>query len=151
MTHLSSELVSGRIILMMKKPVTISIMLLVAICSTAQALTYTNPLPFEYDALGKTRRELRDPCIIREGNTYYLVFTVWPFSNREEKRLSLPNQGGSPGIKLYSSMDLKEWKFENWLVKADELPKGCPYRNRFWAPEIHKIGGRFYLIFTADN
>lgn len=151
MTHFPSDLVSGSIILMMKKTAIISILLLVAMCSTAQALTYTNPLPFEYDALGKTRRELRDPCIIREGNTYHLVFTVWPFSNREQKRLSLPNQGGSPGIKLYSSMDLKEWKFENWLVRSDQLSEDCPYKNRFWAPEIHKIGGRFYLIFTADN
>jgi len=116
-----------------------------------QVFTYTNPLPFEYEALGKIRRELRDPCIVRQGDTYYLVFTVWPFSNREEHRLNLPNQGGSPGIKLYSSRDLKKWKFENWLVKSDQLPEDCPYKNRFWAPEIHKIAGRFFLIFTADN
>jgi beta-xylosidase len=31
------------------------------------------------------------------------------------------------------------------------LPEDCPYKHRFWAPEIHKIKGRFYLIFTADN
>jgi hypothetical protein len=119
MTHLPSDLVSGRVILIMKKTATISILLLVAICSTPQALTYTNPLPFEYDALGKIHRELRDPCIVRQGNTYYLLFTVWPFSNRREKRLSLPNRGGSPGGKRYSSMNLKEWKFENWLVSYD--------------------------------
>ena len=34
--------------------------------------TYTNPLPFEYEALGKIRRELRDPCIVRHDDTYYL-------------------------------------------------------------------------------
>jgi len=136
---------------MMKETMAIATVVLVALCSTAQTFTYTNPLPFEYDALGRTHRELRDPCIIRQADTYYLVFTVWPFANREEKRLSLPNQGGSPGIKLYSSTDLREWKFESWLVKADELPEECPYKNRFWAPEIHSIGGRFYLIFTADN
>jgi len=38
-------LVSDKIILMVKKTATISILLLVAMCSTAQALTYTNPLP----------------------------------------------------------------------------------------------------------
>ena len=116
-----------------------------------RTFTYQNPLPFEYEAMGGIRKELRDPCIIREGDTYYLVFTVWPFANREEDRLGMANQGGSPGIKLYSSKDLKNWKFENWLVKADELPEDCEYKNRFWAPEIHKIGGRFYIIFTADN
>ena len=36
-------------------------------------------------------------------------------------------------------------------MKSSELPEDCPYKHRFWAPEIHKIGGRFYLIFTADN
>jgi hypothetical protein len=119
---------------------------------SSKAFRWQNPLPFEY-VEGQTvpRREVRDPCIIREGDTYYLVFTMYPFRNREEKRLSEPNQGGSPGITLYSSQDLKAWKFERWLVRSSDLPEHCPYRNRFWAPEIHKISGKFYLIFTADN
>jgi xylan 1,4-beta-xylosidase len=151
MADLPEGLPSVRIILMMKTSAAIAIVLLIGMCSTSGTFTYTNPLPFEYEALGETRRELRDPCIIREGDTYYLVFTVWPFANREEHRLGLPNRGGSPGIMLHSSKDLKNWRFENWLVKSDELPEDCPYKNRFWAPEIHKMGGRFYLIFTADN
>jgi beta-xylosidase len=76
---------------------------------------------------------------------------MWPFRGREEAHLGEPNEGGSPGIALYSSKDLKDWRFENWLVRSAELAEDCPYRNRFWAPEIHKLGGRFYLIFTADN
>ena len=100
-----------------------------------EAFTYSNPLDFKYDQ-GQTaeRREVRDPCIIREGDTYYLVFTMWPFSNRDERRLSEPNEGGSPGMALYSSKDLKNWAFENWLVKSSDLPDDCPYKNRFWAP-----------------
>ena len=112
---------------------------------------YNNPLPFTYESVGRQHEELRDPCIIREGDTYHLVFTMWPFANRHEERLGQPNQGGSPGIRMYSSKDLKNWEEEGWLVKSDELPEDSPYKNRFWAPEIHKIGGRFYLIFTADN
>jgi len=110
------------------------------------------PMPFQYTE-GQTtdRTEVRDPCILRERDAYYLVFTMYPFRNREEKYLHEPNQGGSPGIALYSSADLKNWSFLKWLVKAADLPADCPYKNRFWAPEIHKIGGRFYLIFTADN
>jgi DUF1680 family protein len=110
------------------------------------------PVDFQYSE-GQTapRRELRDPCIIREGGTYYLVFTMWPFRGRDERHLQELNQGGSPGIAIYSSRDLKSWKFANWLVKSADLPENCPYKNRFWAPEIHKIGGRFYVIFTADN
>ncbi len=120
--------------------------------SPSQSLSWTNPLPFQYTE-GQTavRREVRDPCIVRDGDTYYLVFTMWPFANREEKRLGLPDQGSSPGIALYSSPDLESWRFENWLVKSSELPDNCPYKHRFWAPEIHRMGGKFYLIFTADN
>ena len=110
------------------------------------------PLPFAYtEGQTQSQSELRDPCMIREGHTYYLVFTMYPFRNREEQRLQEPNQGGSPGIALYSSSDLTSWTFENWLVKCADLPENCPYKNRFWAPEIHKIAGKFYLIFTADN
>ena len=119
---------------------------------SAEEFAVQHPLPFSY-AEGQTesRTEVRDPCIVRDGERYYLVFTMWPFRNREEERLNEPNQGGSPGIAMYSSADLKDWRFENWLVKADELPEDCPYKNRFWAPEIHKIGGKFYFVFTADN
>jgi hypothetical protein len=126
------------------------------LCGVALAQTggfsWTNPLPFSYaEGQSAARTEVRDPCIIREDGQYWLVFTMYPFRNREEKHLEEPNQGGSPGIALYRSPDLKAWTFDRWLVKADELPEDCPYKNRFWAPEIHKINGRFYLVFTADN
>lgn len=123
-----------------------------ALLSCVPPFSWSNPLSFQYTE-GQTapRTEVRDPCIIREGDTFYLVFTLWPFRNREEDRLAQPNQSGSPGIALYSSRDLTTWNFENWLVKSSELPEDCPYKNRFWAPEIHKLGGKFYLIFTADN
>jgi len=112
----------------------------------------SNPIRFRYaEGQSAPRSEVRDPCILREGDTYYLTFTMWPFRNREEAHLGEPNQGGSPGIALYSSKDLATWAFVSWLVKASDLPENCPYKNRFWAPEIHKINGKFYLVFTADN
>ena len=124
-----------------------------SVCKTnAEEFQWENPLDFQYvEGQAAPRTEVRDPCIIREGDCYYMVFTMYPFRNREVRFLSEPNQGGSPGIAMYSSPDLKTWTFENWLVKADELPEDTPYKNRFWAPEIHKIGGKFYLIFTSDN
>ncbi len=123
-----------------------------AVASEPRLPAVANPLSFQYTE-GQTapRSEVRDPCVIREGDTYYLTFTMWPFRNREEKRLGEPDQGGSPGVALYASKDLKTWAFTNWLVKAANLAEDCPYKNRFWAPEIHKINGKFYLIFTADN
>lgn len=110
------------------------------------------PLPFAYQqGQSAERREVRDPCLIREGDTWYLTFTLWPFRGRDEQHLAEPDCGSSPGIALYSTKDFGTFRFENWLVKSSELPEDCPYRHRFWAPEIHRINGRYYLIFTADN
>ena len=107
-----------------------------------------NPFNFQYaDNEGEMRREVRDPAIIREGDTYYMTFTMWPFANREDGRMTLPNNGSSPGIQLFSSQDLKTWKPENWLVKASDLPINSPYKHRFWAPEIHKMNGKFLSNF----
>ena len=117
--------------------------------------TYENPGAFSYPYFDGTREqtitELRDPAIIREGDTYYLVFTHFPFTHHTSRDPAKVDYNSSPGIRLYSSKDLRTWTFENWLVKSSELPENCPYKHRFWAPEIHKIGGRFYAIFYADN
>ena len=120
-----------------------------------KAFTFNNPSTFSYPYFdGSTERmitELRDPCIIREGDTYYLVYTHYPFTHHTSKDESKPDMNSSPGIRLYSSKDLKNWIFEKWLVKSSELVVNCPYKHRFWAPEIHKIKNKFYLIFYADN
>ena len=120
-----------------------------------KTFTFNNPSTFSYPYFdGSTERmitELRDPCIIREGDTYYLVYTHYPFTHHTSKDESKPDMNSSPGIRLYSSKDLKNWTFEKWLVKSSELVVNCPYKHRFWAPEIHKIKNKFYLIFYADN
>lgn len=53
--------------------------------------------------------ELRDPCIIKEEDTYYFVFTMWPFADSSAKDTSKPDLNSSPGIRLYSSKDLTHW------------------------------------------
>lgn len=113
------------------------------------------PIDFAYDYSDginvKAISELRDPAIIREGDTYYLTFTHFPFTHSDSREAGKIDSNSSPGIRLYSSKDLKSWKFEKWLVKSSELADDCPYKHRFWAPEIHNINGRFFLVFTADN
>lgn len=117
--------------------------------------TYQNPADFSYPYFDgireRTMTELRDPAIIREGDTYYLVFTHFPFTHHTSRDPNKIDYNSSPGIRLYSSKDLMHWKFENWLVKSSELPENCPYKHRYWAPEIHKFAGKFCLIFYADN
>ena len=123
--------------------------------ASAKASRPTNPLDFSYPYADGTQertiREVRDPAILREGDTYYLTFTHFPFTHHTSRDAGKPDNNSSPGIPLYSSQDLRHWRFENWLVKSSELPDDCPYKHRFWAPEIHKIGERFFLVFTADN
>lgn len=68
------------------------------------------------------RSEIRDPCIIREGDTLHLVFTLWPFRNRDERFLHEQDPGGSPGIALHASRDPKACRFGTWLVKSSGLP-----------------------------
>ena len=126
-----------------------------AAAAVGPSFTYQNPIDFSYPYFDGTERsrsqELRDPAIIREGNLYYLTFTAFPFTHSDSRKADKIDYNSSPGIMLYTSPDLKRWKFEQWLVKSSALPEDCPYKHRFWAPEIHKIGGKFYLVFTADN
>ena len=109
---------------------------------------WSNPI---YVSGSKPRDSLRDPAIIQDHGVYYIVYTMWPFRNYTDRDSSLPDYGSSPGIALYSSRNLKKWKLENWILKSSELPRDCPYKHQFWAPEIHKIGARYYIIFGASN
>ena len=115
------------------------------------SITYSNPLPFSYESQGKTLKELRDPCIIRDGDTYYVIFTMWPFRNYTDVNPGKPDLGSSPGIRMYSTRDFRTWKDEGFMVKSSALPTDCPYKHQFWAPEIHHYNGKFYIIFTASN
>lgn len=124
--------------------------LLLGFASTAfkmadgKTFSWTNPMVI-------SRHGIRDPAVMRWHHAYYLVFTMWTFSGRDAKALDRPHQGGSPGIRLYKSTDLKHWKPVAWLVKNSDLPRNCPYKDRFWAPHITRFAGKFYLTFTGDN
>jgi beta-xylosidase len=145
-------------------PFTVSPLLLPLLLAAGTALaqqsaklpfTYENPISFSYPYFNGTNErtitELRDPAIIREGALYYLTFTVFPFTHSTSRDPNKVDYNSPPGIRLYSSPDLKNWNFEKWLIKSSDLPEDCPYKHRFWASEIHKIKGKFYLIFTSDN
>ena len=110
--------------------------------------TWSNPIYFQ--GMGP-HDSVRDPAITRDGDVYYLVFTMWPFRNYTDRNPNLPDLGSSPGIALYSSRDLETWKLETWILKSSDLPQDCPYKHQFWAPEIHKIGARYYVIFGGSN
>jgi len=83
---------------------------------------------------------IRDAQIIRVEGRYYLTGTLPPYW-----------EPSSPGVPLYSSDNLLDWKMEGMLIERSRLSETCWYRNMFWAPEIHEKNGRFYLTVTCNN
>jgi len=95
---------------------------------------YTNPVTRD------SAISMRDHFIIKEGDTWYCVGTsnpVW--------------EGQNPGVRLLVSKDLNHWKQHSFLIDAKKLPPNTPYNGRFWAPEIHKIKGKFYMTVNSGQ
>jgi len=98
--------------------------------------TFTYKNPIYTDAFDS----IRDAQITVVGGVYYLTGSLPPYW-----------EGLSPGVKLFQSADLKQWEFAADLIRRDDVPGAAWYKDRFWAPEIHHRGGRFYLTFGAKN
>ncbi|KJF45309.1 glycoside hydrolase family 43 protein [Draconibacterium sediminis] len=121
------------------------IMVLVVVVLTAcgpmnkQTFEYQNPISNGIDEHG-----LRDCQVIRDGNWWYLTGTSYPHWSRQETDGNL-----NKGVVLYKSQDLSNWQFVDYIVKRPGIDKW--YYNRFWAPEIQKIGGKYYALFNCRN
>jgi len=102
--------------------------------ASGEVFTYQNPNP---------QVPMRDACILPDGGRYYVVGTSDPFWESDPR----PN----PGVRLYSSDDLIDWEVEGLLIDAPALPEDVWYKDRFWAPELHRIQGRYYLTFNSRN
>ena len=83
---------------------------------------------------------IRDPMILPYDGRYYMVGTCAPFW-----------EGANPGVKLWVSDDLINWKFVKLLIDASKIDDDKPYKDRFWAPEILHYKNKFYLTFNACN
>ncbi len=100
--------------------------MLVTGCASSQPMaknvdTYANPL----DVL------IADPFIYREGNTYYLYGTA-----------------ADDGLYVWTSHDLVNWQRNGYALKRTQSSWA---RRNFWAPELFKYRGKYYLHFTAQN
>lgn len=71
-----------------------------------------------------------DPGVLKEGSQYFMVCT-----------------GGNYPIR--SSTDLVSWKLEGTVFDPSTKPKWAT--GDFWAPEIHKVGSKFVVYFSARN
>ena len=101
--------------------------------------TYQNPIKSGIDAHG-----LRDCQVIRDGEWWFMTGTSHPHWDRQEKDGNL-----NKGVALYKSKDLNNWEFVDYIVKAGDHTKW--YHRRFWAPEIQKIQGKYYVLFNCRN
>lgn len=85
---------------------------------------YTNPIIKSY---------LADPDIVFDNGYYYFFAT----GGAQDKRF----------IPIYRSRDLSNWKFVRGAV-ANGSKTDWNYKH-FWAPEVLKIKGKYYLYYTA--
>jgi len=97
-------------------------------------ITYKNPIGTD------VIKNLRDPFILLENGKYYLTGTLPPYWD-----------GTSEGVKLWSSDDLLHWKEEGFLLHRSIADEHAWFRDYWWAPEIHKKNGKFYLTVNCRN
>lgn len=92
---------------------------------------YTNP---------NTQLPFRDTQIIPDDSVFYAIGTSPPYWG-----------GPNAGIKLYRSPDLRNWEYVSLLIDAAKLDADVWYKDRFWAPELHRFNNRFFLTFNCQN
>ncbi|MCB9273132.1 MAG: arabinan endo-1,5-alpha-L-arabinosidase [Lewinellaceae bacterium] len=103
----------------------------------AVAAIFFLPLLFSAASLyGQAADSMRvhDPVAIRQDDTYYLFCT-------------------GPGISVWSSGNLKEWKREKPVFEAAPTwaPKAVPgFKNHIWAPDISSHNGLYYLYYSVS-
>src|SRR5699024_8151433 len=75
---------------------------------------------------------LGDPYILVDNGTYYMYGTG--------KRSDI-------GIEVYKSDNLKEWKGGGFALHEDDVYG----KNKFWAPEVYKVGSAYYMFFSVEE
>lgn len=84
--------------------------------------TYQNPLPQRAD----------DPWVVRDGDSYLYCYSI------------------GRGVAVTRSQSLPEIARMRGSV-CYRAPKEGMYSQEYWAPELHKIDGRWYIYVAADD
>ncbi len=85
-------------------------------------MTFTNPIVVSG----------QDPWVLEHGGLYYYCFST----------------GRGIGVRVSDRLHLIGGGVETVLWRA---PDDGPYSKNVWAPELHGIGGRWYIYFAADD
>lgn len=87
----------------------------------------------------KEEIRIRDPFILPESGRYYMYGSANYISH---------NEGAKPAFSYSVSLDLENW---SELEVCFERPDDFWGTVDFWAPEVHKIGGKFYMFASFYN
>lgn len=83
----------------------------------------------------KDTLRMADPTIFFDKGTYYLYGT-----------------GSRDGFLVYTSTDLKNWSGPAGKSNGHALLKGESFgTSGFWAPQIFKYNGKYYMAYTANE
>lgn len=80
---------------------------------------------------------IRDPYILPDGGRYYLYGTRGSELSRR-----------CTGLDVYESTDLQNWSTP---AEAFHRPDGFWSDRDYWAPEVHKYRGRYYLFVSFKS
>ena len=108
----------------------IAVFLLTVSTAFSQPPHYTNPVlkPGKFGV--KSLNSLADPFVLKDDDgTYYMYVTG----------------KGSPA---FSSKDLVNWKFERTVIGGTDYKWATA---TFWAPEVLKYKGKYYLHYTGSK
>ena len=94
--------------------------------SGTRATTFTNPIVSSTDA--------GDPWVVRDGKFYYFTATLDP----------------EGGLWVWRSPTLTGLD-AGTKVRVWTAPPSGPTSRQIWAPELHRLDGRWYLYFTASD
>lgn len=74
-----------------------------------------------------------DPCIIRVKDDFYIATSTFEWW---------------PGVRLWNSKDLKNWKQIKSPLCNNFSLKGLPSNGGIWAPDLSYHDGTYYLVYT---
>lgn len=85
-------------------------------------------------------KNIRDPFILKDNGKYYLTGTTPPFWN-----------GVNDGVMLWESKDLVNWEEIGYILPSGIAKQDDWFRDYWWAPEIQKINGKYYITVNCRN
>jgi xylan 1,4-beta-xylosidase len=113
----------------------LSMMILMTAFCYAQKFTYCNP---NNEVLMRDTHVIANP----DDGLYYAIGTIhWGSADAS----------GDAGFRLYVSKNLKDWTLGPWIMRQKDIPKDKWYQSLFWAPEIHKINGKWYFTYNCSG